>query len=166
MATPAVAAEADISPCVVVHVPPLGAVVAGDAAYDRVHPVLGPGGPDQWARWTASIDTIEALAPRVVVAGHRPAEVPDEDPARVLGTTRAHIRDFAAAAGSAASAQDLVAAMQQRYPRPREPHDPAVLRPGGGPGRTRPEPRARCVRERGYCAGHHTCRGERPCVTR
>ncbi len=115
MATPAVAAEADISPCAV------GPLVGSAEPEHRVHPVVGGVAGDDGAErgdvhHTASIDAIEALAPRVVVAGHRPPEVPDEDPARVLGTTRAYIRDFAAAAGSAASAQDLVAAMQQRYP--------------------------------------------------
>src|SRR2546430_8219915 len=53
------------------HVPSIGLVVAGDAAYNGVHLYLAESNPQTRREWIAALDTIEALKPRAVIAGHK-----------------------------------------------------------------------------------------------
>ena len=108
--------QGDIAPSTVLHVPSLATVVSGDVTYDRIHQMLGLTGPDDWLRWVASIEAIEALLPRVVVSGHRREDMTDYQAARILNETKSYIRDFAEAARLSATADDIVAAMQVGYP--------------------------------------------------
>ena len=55
------------------HVPDLGLVVAGDAAYNDVHLYLAESDPEKRRDWIAALDTIESLHPRSVIAGHQRA---------------------------------------------------------------------------------------------
>ena len=108
--------QGDIPSSTVVHIPVLDAVIAGDVVYNQIHQMLGLSGPDQWSQWIASVDRIEQLAPRTVVAGHKKPEASDEDVAGILDGTRRYIRDFADAVAGASIAHDIVAAMQAKYP--------------------------------------------------
>jgi glyoxylase-like metal-dependent hydrolase (beta-lactamase superfamily II) len=74
------------------HVPSIGLIVAGDAAYNGVHLHLAES-PDQQKRqeWIAALDKMESLKPRVVIAGHK--RVGNVDSPRILGETREYIRD-------------------------------------------------------------------------
>jgi glyoxylase-like metal-dependent hydrolase (beta-lactamase superfamily II) len=51
------------------HVPSVGLVVAGDAAYNDVHPYLAESNPQTRKEWIAALDKIESLNPRAVIAG-------------------------------------------------------------------------------------------------
>ena len=95
------------------HVPSLGLVVAGDAAYNDVHLHLGESNPHTRRQWIAALDTIEALHPRAVIAGHkRPGT--DDDP-RIIEETRQYIRDFDRLAETTTTAQDLYDQMLSLY---------------------------------------------------
>ncbi len=59
-------------------------------------------------RWIASIEQVEALDPRIVVAGHKRPDAPDDDPAAILGGTKAYLRHFERALAGSHSAQGLV----------------------------------------------------------
>ncbi|MGE0218338.1 MBL fold metallo-hydrolase [Mycolicibacterium sp.] len=107
--------QADIAPSSVVHIPVLDAIIAGDLAYNGIHQMLALIGPQEWARWAASVDAVAELAPRIVIAGHKDPQAADDGP-RILRSTRAYLDDFAELAKTATSARDLVGAMQQRYP--------------------------------------------------
>jgi fermentation-respiration switch protein FrsA (DUF1100 family) len=104
----------------VLHVPSIGLVVAGDAAYNGVHQYLLESRGDGIDAWLAAIDIVEALRPRAVVAGHKNRALPD-NPA-ILGQTRQYLID----------AQRLL----DEKPRPRESFDrmlalyPDRLNPG------------------------------------
>lgn len=54
------------------HVPSIGLIVAGDAAYNGDHLHLSES-PDQRKRqeWIAALDKMESLKPRAVIAGHK-----------------------------------------------------------------------------------------------
>ena len=108
--------QGDIGPAAALYVPSLGAVVAGDVAYNHIHQMLGFGGPDEWAKWIASVETLEKLRPRIVVAGHKKPGSRDDDGAAILAGTRSYIQDFAAASRSLGTAEDIVAAMRAKYP--------------------------------------------------
>jgi glyoxylase-like metal-dependent hydrolase (beta-lactamase superfamily II) len=98
------------------HVPSLGLVAAGDAAYNGVHLHLSES-PDQKRRqeWIAAVDTMESLHPRIVVAGHKDM-MRDDDGPRVLGETRQYIRDFEELVTKTTTAKELYDRMLARYP--------------------------------------------------
>src|SRR6202166_4051499 len=72
------------------HVPSIGLIVAGDAAYNGVHLHLSES-PDRQKRqeWIAAIDKMESLKPRAVIAGHK--RVGNVDSPKILGETRRYI---------------------------------------------------------------------------
>src|SRR5579863_7089488 len=77
------------------HVPSIGLIVAGDAAYNGVHLHLSES-PDQQKRqeWIAALDKMESLKPRAVIAGHK--RVGNDDSPKILDETRRYIGDFRA----------------------------------------------------------------------
>jgi glyoxylase-like metal-dependent hydrolase (beta-lactamase superfamily II) len=96
------------------HVPSIGLVVAGDAAYNDVHLYLAESDAAGRRSWLTAVDTIEKLSPRAIVAGHKRPERAD-DPA-ILEETRRYIRDFEALAARAATPLELYTEMTARYP--------------------------------------------------
>ncbi|GAA4539254.1 MBL fold metallo-hydrolase [Pseudonocardia xishanensis] len=96
------------------HVPSIGLVVAGDAAYNDVHLYLAESPADGRQEWLEALDTIEALQPRTVVAGHKRAGLPD-DPA-ILDRTRRYIHDFEQLLDRTSTAEELYRAMLERHP--------------------------------------------------
>jgi glyoxylase-like metal-dependent hydrolase (beta-lactamase superfamily II) len=86
------------------HIPDIGLVVAGDAAYNDVHLFLAESPSEKRREWIAALDAIEALNPRAVIAGHKRAGRAD-DP-RILEETRQYIRDFDRIAENSATARE------------------------------------------------------------
>ena len=97
------------------HVPSIGLIVAGDAAYNGVHLHLVES-PDQQKRqkWIAALDKMESLKPRAVIAGHK--RVGNEDSPRIIGETRKYIRDFERLAMLTTTARELYDQMLKLYP--------------------------------------------------
>jgi glyoxylase-like metal-dependent hydrolase (beta-lactamase superfamily II) len=97
------------------HVPSIGLIVAGDAAYNGVHLHLSES-PDQEKRqeWIAALDKMESLKPRAVIAGHK--RVGNDDSPKILGETRNYIRDFARLAMQTTTALELYNEMLKLYP--------------------------------------------------
>ncbi|HEV3048356.1 MAG TPA: MBL fold metallo-hydrolase [Solirubrobacteraceae bacterium] len=108
--------QGDIRPSTVVHVPAIGTVVSGDVVYNRVHVMLAMSTPDEWQQWLTSVDAVEALSPRSIIAGHKAPGASDEDVRGMLDGTRAYIRDFAAAASAAGDAEQLIATILDKHP--------------------------------------------------
>jgi len=97
------------------HVPSIGLIVAGDAAYNGVHLHLS-GSPDQQKRqkWIAALDKMESLKPRAVIAGHK--RVGNVDSPKILGETRRYIRDFERLAMQTRTPRELYDQMLKLYP--------------------------------------------------
>jgi glyoxylase-like metal-dependent hydrolase (beta-lactamase superfamily II) len=97
------------------HVPSIGLIVAGDAAYNGVHLHLSES-PDQQKRqeWIAALDKMESLKPRAVIAGHK--RVGNVDSPKILGETRKYIRDFERLAMQTTTARELYDQMLELYP--------------------------------------------------
>ena len=97
------------------HVPSIGLIVAGDAAYNGVHLHLSES-PDQQKRqeWIAALDKMESLKPRAVIAGHK--RVGNVDSPKILGETRRYIRDFERLAMHTTTARELYDQMLKLYP--------------------------------------------------
>ena len=96
------------------HVPSIGLVVAGDAAYNDVHLYLAESNAQTRQEWIAALDRIEALRPRAVVASHKRPES-DDKPA-IIEETRQYIRDFDRLVASTRTAQELYDQMLALYP--------------------------------------------------
>ncbi len=97
------------------HVPSIGLIVAGDAAYNGDHLHLSES-PDQQKRleWIAALDKMESLEPRAVIAGHK--RVGNDDSPRIIGETRKYIRDFERLAQQTTTARALYDEMLTLYP--------------------------------------------------
>jgi glyoxylase-like metal-dependent hydrolase (beta-lactamase superfamily II) len=106
---------ADTAGTTCLHVPSIGLIVAGDAAYNGVHLHLSES-PDQEKRqeWIAALDKMESLKPRAVIAGHK--HVGNADSPKILGETRRYIRDFERLAMQTTTAQELYDEMLKLYP--------------------------------------------------
>ncbi len=108
--------QGDVAPSTVLQVPELGALVVGDVAYNQIHQNLGLSSVAEWHEWIVSLDKLERLRPRSVVAGHKKPEASDQEVARILDGTRSYIRDFEEVVNVSASADEIIEAMTIRYP--------------------------------------------------
>ncbi len=96
------------------HVPSVGLVVAGDVAYNDVHPYLVESNARTRREWIAALDTIESFKPRAVIAGHKNPE--KDDSPRIIEETRQYIRDFDRLAETSTTARELYDKMLEVYP--------------------------------------------------
>ena len=96
--------DTDYTTCL--HVPSVGLVVAGDAAYNDVHLYLAESNAQTRREWIAALDKIESLNPRAVIAGHkRPG---NDDGPKIIEETRQYIRDFDRLAGTTTTARETL----------------------------------------------------------
>lgn len=99
----------------VLHVPAIGLVVAGDAAYNGVHQLLAETDAQKRRQWIAALDKVESLKPRTVIAGYkRPGS---EDSPRIIEETRQYIRDFDRLVETTTTARELYDQMLSLHPR-------------------------------------------------
>jgi len=104
----------DTSHSTALYVPSIGLVVSGDAVYNNTHPYLAEGDDKAGSEWLRALDTIEALKPQAVVAGHGVLD-PDSSP-RHIDSTRRYLRDFDAAVASTSTALELYERMLTLHP--------------------------------------------------
>jgi glyoxylase-like metal-dependent hydrolase (beta-lactamase superfamily II) len=104
--------DTDYTTCL--HVPSIGLVVAGDAAYNDVHLYLAGSSPQNRRDWIAALDKIESLNPRAVVASHKRPE--NDDNPGIVEETRQYIRDFERLTETTQTAQELYDKMLKLYP--------------------------------------------------
>jgi L-ascorbate metabolism protein UlaG (beta-lactamase superfamily) len=95
-------------------VPSLGLVVAGDVVYNGVHQMLLETGETGFQTWLAALDTVEALHPRAVIAGHKDPDLPD-DPA-TIDETRQYLRDAEQLLAKSPTPQEFFDEIIARYP--------------------------------------------------
>ena len=96
------------------HVPSIGLVVAGDAAYNDVHLYLAESTAQTRREWISALDKMESLRPRAVVATHKRPES-DDDPG-IIDQTRQYIQDFDRLVETTTTAQELYDKMLELYP--------------------------------------------------
>jgi glyoxylase-like metal-dependent hydrolase (beta-lactamase superfamily II) len=108
------AGRTDTAHSTCLHVPSIGLIVGGDTVYNGIHPYLGETDTQSRLEWIATLDRLEKLKPRAVIAGHKVPERAD-DP-RIIGETRQYIRDFNRLDQATTTARQLYDAMLERYP--------------------------------------------------
>jgi glyoxylase-like metal-dependent hydrolase (beta-lactamase superfamily II) len=108
------AGRTDTAHSTCLHVPSIGLIVGGDVVYNGIHPYLGETDTQSRLEWIATLDKLEQLKPRDVIAGHKVPEN-DDDP-RIIGETRQYIRDFNRLDEATTTARELYDAMLELYP--------------------------------------------------
>ena len=108
------AGRTDTARSTCLYVPSIGLLVAGDAVYNGIHPYLGETDTQSRLEWISTLDKLEALNPKAVVAGHKVPEN-DDDP-RIIGETRQYLRDFNRLNAATTTARELYDAMLEIYP--------------------------------------------------
>jgi glyoxylase-like metal-dependent hydrolase (beta-lactamase superfamily II) len=108
------AGRTDTAHSTCLHVPSIGLIVAGDAVYNGIHPYLGETDTQSRLEWISTLDKLEALNPKAVIAGHKAPEN-DDDP-RIIAETRQYLRDFNRLNALTTTARELYDAMLEVYP--------------------------------------------------
>jgi len=108
------AGRTDTAHSTCLYVPSIGLIVGGDAVYNGIHPYLGETDTQSRLEWISTLDKLEALKSKAVVAGHKVPEN-DDDP-RIIGETRQYLRDFDRLNEATANARELYDVMLELYP--------------------------------------------------
>src|ERR1700738_4627903 len=108
------AGRTDTAHSTCLHVPSIGLIVGGDVVYNGIHPFLGETDTQSRTEWISTLDKLEALKPKAVIAGHKVPEN-DDDP-RIIAETRQYLRDFNHLNGRTTTARELYDAMLEIYP--------------------------------------------------
>jgi glyoxylase-like metal-dependent hydrolase (beta-lactamase superfamily II) len=104
----------DTSSSTCLYVPSTGLLVGGDVVYNGIHLYLGETDTKSRLEWIATLDRLETLRPKAVVAGHKIPEN-DDDP-RIIDETRQYLRDFNRLNAKTSTARELYDAMLEIYP--------------------------------------------------
>jgi glyoxylase-like metal-dependent hydrolase (beta-lactamase superfamily II) len=101
--------QGDTEHSTVLHVPSAAAVVGGDVVYNGVHMMTAETDEQSRGAWIASLDTVAALNPRIVVAGHKSVGAPDLPES--IGASQQYLRDFSRIVNEGGGVEDIVNAM-------------------------------------------------------
>lgn len=101
--------QGDIEGSTIFHVPSADAVVCGDVVYNNVHMMMYEADEAKREAWSASIDKVAGLNPRIVVAGHKSVDAADRP--ENLAASQQYLHDFTALAKKAGTVEDLVHGM-------------------------------------------------------
>lgn len=106
--------HSDTDDSTALHVPSMGLVVAGDIAYNGVHQYLAEGGNGGLDAWLRAVDTVAALHPRTVIAGHKDKSLADGPV--VLDQTRQYLTDARRLLDGNLTAREFFDAMLALHP--------------------------------------------------
>lgn len=108
------AGKTDTAQSTCLHVPSVGLLVAGDTVYNGIHPYLAESNRTSRREWITTLDKLEMLNPRAVIAGHKIPENNDEP--HIIAETRQYLHDFNRLDEDTDTARELYDAMLQLYP--------------------------------------------------
>ena len=97
-----------------VYVPSLDLIVAGDVVYNHCHMFVAATTPEGRENWIAALDRLSALAPKVVVAGHKKPGAPNIPD--TIEKTKQYLLDFGRLRLETDSDRALYDAMGKLYP--------------------------------------------------
>jgi glyoxylase-like metal-dependent hydrolase (beta-lactamase superfamily II) len=108
------AGRTDTAHSTYLHVPSIGLIVGGDVVYNGIHPYLGETDTQSRIEWISTLDKLETLKPKAVIAGHKVPE--NDDNPRIIAETRQYLRDFNRLNTVTKTARELYDAMLEIYP--------------------------------------------------
>ena len=95
-------------------VPDLGLIVSGDVVYNHCHMYVGDTTLASRTEWLVALDTLAALNPRAVVAGHKDPTY--DNPPTVIAESRGYIEAYGQLYDAGLRDRELFDAMVSRYP--------------------------------------------------
>jgi glyoxylase-like metal-dependent hydrolase (beta-lactamase superfamily II) len=108
------AGRTDTAESTCLHVPSIGLIVGGDVVYNGIHLYLGETDAQSRQEWIGTLDELESLNPKAVIAGHK---IPtNDDSPRIIAETRQYLLDFNRLDEQTTSARALYDAMLELYP--------------------------------------------------
>ena len=107
------------------YIPSANAVICGDLCFNKIHLWLGEHKASQYDDWLTSLDTLIALKPKSVVAGHKLPGLPDD--ASALDFTRRYLLAFKAAAATSKTSEELMKTIRKEFPDTRDVLDNFIL---------------------------------------
>jgi len=108
------AGQSDTAHSTYLHIPELGAVIAGDIAYNDVHMQLGGTDHAKRMRWIKTLCEIGSLNPRTVIAAHCRPNAPNTPD--VVAKSISYIVDFDRIFATGPSASGLIDGMKAAHP--------------------------------------------------
>ena len=114
----------------VVHIPSIGAIVAGDLIFNGLHMFTAHGTEEHWKAWIESLDYLLSLKPKIVVAGHRApgsSKGGAEDGIDALEYARDYLFAFEEEVSRTNTSDELIIAMKKRYPDAQDLFDGFIL---------------------------------------
>ena len=107
--------QSDMAATTVLHVPQLGAVIAGDVVYNGIHCWLAQSDSATRSAWLTSLASVASLKPKRVVAGHKRPNSSDEDASALIDATSTYIEDFGKLLPDSHSPEDLYKKMMDLH---------------------------------------------------
>ena len=108
--------QSDVADSTAVHVPELDTLLAGDVVYNGIHVWMYQSDHGQRMDWIETINEVENLGAKTIIAGHTDPAAPDNDAARLIEATRQYIYDFDQTAASSSDGEEVVTKMTAKYP--------------------------------------------------
>jgi len=109
------AVQGDSNRCTYVHVPSLDLIAAGDVCFNGSHVWLADTDDVKRKAWLKTLDRMERLRPKVIIAGHKATGLTD-DAKRVLAGMRTYIAEFDEAYIASARPEEIVHWMEAEFP--------------------------------------------------
>ena len=108
--------QSDVADSTAVHVPELDTLLPGDVVYNGIHLWMYQSDHAQRMDWIETVNEVEKLGVKTIIAGHTDPGAPDNDAARLIEANRQYIYDYDEGVASSRSGEKVVAKMTAKYP--------------------------------------------------
>ena len=108
--------QSDVADSTAVHVPDLDTLLPGDVIYNGIHLWMYQSDHAQRMDWIDTVNEVEKLGVKTIIAGHTDPAAPDNDAARLIEASRQYIYDFDEAVASSSGGEEVVSKMTAKYP--------------------------------------------------
>ena len=108
--------QSDVTDSTALNVPDLDTLLPGDVVYNGIHPWMYRSDHAKRLDWIETINEVERLGVKTIIAGHTDPAAPDNDAARLIEATRQYIQDFDETVASSGGGEEVVSKMTDRYP--------------------------------------------------
>jgi glyoxylase-like metal-dependent hydrolase (beta-lactamase superfamily II) len=114
--------QSDLADSTAVHIPELETLLSGDIIYNGIHCWTYQSTPADRIAWIETVNEVEKLGVKTIIAGHSDPNAPDNDAARLIDATRQYLLDFNEAVGSSSGGEEVVSKMTAKYPQLGNPY--------------------------------------------
>jgi glyoxylase-like metal-dependent hydrolase (beta-lactamase superfamily II) len=108
--------QSDVADSTAVHIPELDTVLPGDVIYNGIHLWMYQSDHAKRMDWIETVNEVEKLGAKTIVAGHTDPGAPDNDAARLIDASRQYIHDYDETVAASGSGNEVVSKMTARYP--------------------------------------------------